>query len=144
MPPKGWGDAELDAKMRKAERKEVKKEREAAISEEKEMDAVQRADVHTQLVDSGFPPLLAEELLNRLSVTKLKWAYCPDCRRKVQVDAIDANAQMKALEMALGYLIGKPKERKELDIIIAQKPLSEMSLNEKQSYLHELERRELT
>lgn len=143
MPPKGWGDAAADAKMRKTAKALEVEARKAAQAVDAEVDEAKQAELRTLLVGMGFPALLADELLERLSGSKLKWAFCPDCRRKVQVDAVDERQSMKALEMALGYTIGKPKERRELDVTVTQKPLVEMTLAEKQQYLAELESKTL-
>lgn len=143
MPPKGWGDAELMVNQKQAEKAMLKATRELEMQADKVLTDARVVEVKESLVRAGFPDLLADELLERLSATKLKWAFCPDCRRKVQVDAVDAGQQMKALEMALGYVIGKPKERKELDITVGQKPLEQMTLAEKQAYLLELRTKEL-
>jgi len=40
--------------------------------------------------------------------TKKAWAYCPSCRKKVQVDHADHGARIKAVELWLEQGFGRP------------------------------------
>lgn len=82
------------------------------------------------LLAASVPELTVEVLVGQLDGTKANWAFCPHCRQNVKVDVRDTRTQFNAAKLALEYLIGKPKERKEVDITVSQKPLAEMSDDE--------------
>lgn len=111
--------------------------------EQEESRKAREAQLREELIGVGFPELLADQCLSLFDSSKLKWAFCPDCRRKVQVEVADTTSQLKAMELALNHVIGKPKERQEIKLTVSQKPLHEMTMAEKQQYLIELKQLEL-
>lgn len=115
--------------MQRARR--VKANRRVRVAEEGSAEdrAAFGEQLRVELEASGFPPLLSRTLLDLLSAEKAKWAFCPDCHRKVQVDRPDTGSVHKALELAMGYLVGRPKERQQVEVVgtLGLKPVGEMS-----------------
>lgn len=128
MPSRPY--TEDTARTDRARRIRANKQVQAAEEGTPEDLAAAEQELRGLLDEIGFPRLLVQRVLDALSITKAKWAYCPDCHKKVQVDKADTGAILKAVEMVMAYLLGRPKERKEVDIQVSQKPLHEMSLAE--------------
>ena len=134
-----------DPEVARREKQKLIRERDRQIAGEQEDHDAELVAIRDALVKSDlkFNEALAARIVRLLDEKTLDWAYCPDCRRKVHVDKPASSARLKALELIANYLVGKPKERQELEITLQQKPLQEMTLAEKQQYLLELKRREL-
>lgn len=65
-----------------------------------------------------------------LSISRLTWAWCPDCKKKVQVDYPDYKGQGYLISMLLDQAKGKPTERREVDITVGIKRIDTMTLDE--------------
>lgn len=51
-----------------------------------------------------------ELITNLLDLQKAKWAFCPQCKKKVQVDQPDYQAITRGLALLLDQGKGRPKE----------------------------------
>jgi hypothetical protein len=58
-------------------------------------------------LESQYDKVVAA-LEDAMESTKKAWAYCPDCRKKVQVDHPDHGARIKAVELWLEQGFGRP------------------------------------
>lgn len=88
------------------------------------------AELRKKLLDADVPELTVEVLTDQLTAARQKWAFCPHCRQTVRAEMADPKSQLAAARMVLEYLLGKPKERKEVELVVSQKPLHEMTLGE--------------
>lgn len=82
------------------------------------LEEQQAADLEQDMVGKGVPAALAQRLLLLTDTTKPMWGYCPDCHRIVKPDFPDTNAQLQAIKLVLEYLVGKPTERRTIDVNI--------------------------
>lgn len=72
---------------------------------------------------------LRTSLDSALSLTRAQWAYCPDCRSKVQVDTPDYKGMWALLRDLIGLVKGQAAVRVDhtVEHIIRQVPMSEMT-----------------
>lgn len=86
------------------------------------------ADVlRKQMVDNGMPALIVDRLLELIDSTGPAWGYCPDCRRKIQVELPVWKYRVDAIRLALDHTVGKPTERKTIHITGALDDLNQLS-----------------
>lgn len=65
-----------------------------------------------------------------LSLDRLVWAWCPDCKKKVQVDYPDYKGQAYVVGMLLDQAKGKPVERREVEITVGLRKVEDMTIHE--------------
>jgi hypothetical protein len=117
----------------------IKKRDEEIAAEKAATEAMEKELVDYLVNEREFPRLAALELVAALSSVKAEWAYCPDCRAKVKADFPNFKARLDAAKMIVEHKVGTPRQRQQIEIKVLQKPLHEMSMAEKQEYLHELQ-----
>jgi hypothetical protein len=140
MPEPGWGDAAAGARQIRKERRQLIKSREEEIAAEKAAtEAMEKELIEFLVSEIGFPRLAAVQVVDATTSVKADWAYCPDCRKKVKADFPNYKARLDAVKMIIEHKLGTPRQRQQVEIKVLQKPLHEMSMAEKQEYLHELQ-----
>ena len=77
-------------------------------------------------------------------MNKARYALCPDCRRKVQVEFPDFKGQAQALQILMAEGFGKPREQQDVNVSVTLKAIKEMSNEELAALVegHELTRGE--
>lgn len=98
-------------------------------------------ELRAALTGIGFPGAITALVMEQLTQTQPDWGYCPKCRQKVRADFPDRKARVKAIETVLGYVIGKPAERKQVDVTVTTRNVAEMDAAERDQYRQELLRR---
>jgi hypothetical protein len=84
-----------------------------------------KSDLESQLVATGFPLVLARQMVGLCYETEKGWAFCPKCHCKVQADFVSAKPRLEAIKLAMNYLRGKPVDRQE--IVVAATSVSELA-----------------
>ena len=73
-------------------------------------------ELRAALRDKGFPEAAIELVIYQVSQTEPDWAYCPKCHQKVKADFIDRKAINDGLKLIVDHVVGKPSERKQVDV----------------------------
>jgi hypothetical protein len=79
------------------------------------------------LLDNLEDEDIKEIVEESLSATRLKWSYCPNCRKKVEADFPDLDKRAKFLATLLDQAKGKPAETKQVTVNVAHRMVSELS-----------------
>lgn len=57
-----------------------------------------------------------DEFLKYTKPEFVKWAYCPDCHKKVKIDYPDYKGYRQYLESVMNQVYGPPAERKQVSV----------------------------
>lgn len=102
-----------------------------------------RQDVSTEEVYE----LIRDSLVAALAATRESWMTCGSCKKKQPVVLPDLGTRVNAIDKLLNQTLGKIEESKSGQNALerlGEKPLSLMSLDEKQLFLAELEAKAAT
>lgn len=109
---------------------------------EKKVEAIKsRTQAANEAFDSWSQTLYEDEregirdlIKQAAALTRMSWAYCPECREKVQVETPDFNGAAKLLDMFIKHTAGMPVQRVQTDhrveIDVTHRQITELSTEE--------------